>query len=195
MTDRPRRILILNGHPDGGHDHFDDALAATYAEAARGAGHHSTELRLADLDIPPLASRREWTDGPIPPDAERVQAAIKDCDHLVLIFPLWLGDMPARVKACLEQVLRPGFALSYEDKFPGALLKGRSARVISTMGMPGPIYRGFYRAHALKALKRNILGFCGFKPVRLTAIGGVEGSQKHRERWLARIERMGRAGQ
>ena len=30
--------------------------------------------------------------------------------HLVLMFPLWLGDMPALMKAFLEQVARPGLA-------------------------------------------------------------------------------------
>ena len=32
-------------------------------------------------------------------------------EHLVIVFPLWLGDMPAVLKGFFEQVLRPGFAI------------------------------------------------------------------------------------
>ncbi|NKI36609.1 NAD(P)H-dependent oxidoreductase [Wenzhouxiangella sp. XN79A] len=189
-----RRILVLHGHPDAGQGHFGDALVEAYAEGARQAGHAVVVERLADCDLPPLNSAKTWHEGPVPADAKRLQAAITECEHLVLLYPLWLGDMPAAVKAALEQVLRPGFALAYEGSDPGALLKGKSARVIVTMGMPGFFYRSFYRAHSLKSLKRNILSFCGFRPVRTTAIGRVDSSPAYRARWLKRIRAMGRAG-
>ena len=62
------------------------------------------------------------------------------------------------------------------------------------MGMPGFFYRSFYRAHSLKSLKRNILAFCGFRPVRTTVIGRVDSGPAYRERWLKRVRAMGRAG-
>jgi putative NADPH-quinone reductase len=52
-------------------------------------------------------------------------------------------------------------------------MRGRSARVIVTMGMPALIYRWYYGAHGLKNLKRNILRFVGFAPVRDTVVGSV----------------------
>jgi len=56
----------------------------------------------------------------------------------VLLFPLWLGDMPALLKGFLEQVARPGFAFAVERDSPliSKLLAGRSARVVVAMGMP-----------------------------------------------------------
>lgn len=194
MASSQRRILVLNGHPDAGAGHYDDALVEAYAEGARSSGHDVQVEVLHELDIPLLRSRQAWTDGPVPEGARRLQQALADADHLVLVFPLWLGGMPAMVKSALEQTLRPGFALAYEGDFPGPLLKGRSARVIATMGMPGLFYRWFYRAHSLKSLKRNILEFCGIKPVRLTTIGLVEGKPTHRKRWLDRVTEMGRTG-
>jgi putative NADPH-quinone reductase len=55
--------------------------------------------------------------------------SIKWCEHLVLVMPLWLGTMPALLKAFLEQVMRPGFAFQYGPRggAPTLLLKGRSA--------------------------------------------------------------------
>jgi len=75
----------------------------------------------------------------------------------------------------LEQVFRPGFALDYSNAgFPGKLLKGKSANIVVTMGMPTIAYKGFYFSHGVKNLRRNILYFCGIRPVRLTYFGGVE---------------------
>lgn len=187
-----RTILILNGHPDAGHGHYDDALVEAYADGAREAGHAVRIETVAALAIPPLDSQATWTDGPVPPGAARLQDAIREADHLVLVFPLWLGGLPALLKAALEQTLRPGFALGEEGAASIRLLKGRSARVICTMGMPGLFYRWFYRAHSLKSLKRNVLEFCGVRPVRLTTIGRVDGHAARRERWLDKVRHLGR---
>src|SRR3546814_9849412 len=57
-------------------------------------------------------------------------------DHLVILYPLWLGDVPALLKGFLEQILRPGFAIDEGSTGMSAkLLTGRSARIIVTMGM------------------------------------------------------------
>ena len=85
------------------------------------------------------------------------------------------GSMPALLKAFLEQVLRPGFAFGAAERrgMPKKLLAGKSARIVVTMGMPAFFYRLYYRAHSLKSLERNILGFVGIKPVRVTLLGNV----------------------
>jgi hypothetical protein len=43
------------------------------------------------------------------------------------------------------------------------------------MGMPAWLYRWFYGAHVMRALRRNVLGFMGLAPLRQTLIGRVEG--------------------
>lgn len=74
-------------------------------------------------------------------------------------------------------------------------LTGRSARVIVTMGMPAAIYRHLYRAHSLKSLERNVLGFVGLSPIRETLIGGVEGmSQKEVDEWFREVHTFGEEG-
>ncbi|MGF7204074.1 putative NADPH-quinone reductase [Sphingobium olei] len=103
---------------------------------------------MAELEFPVLRSQAEWQDGLVPADIEHAQQAIMRAEHLVILYPLWLGDMPALLKAFLEQVARPSFAFRYKEHgLPEKLLGGRSARVIVTMGMPGLFYRFFYRAH------------------------------------------------
>jgi putative NADPH-quinone reductase len=187
-----RRILVIQGHPDPTAGHFGHALAQAYATAAIEAGHRVESVNVGELDFPVLRSKDEWEHGPVPPSLEPVQRAIERAEHIVIFFPLWLGGMPALLKAFLEQVARPGFAV---DRTGAAsyrkLLAGRSARLVVTMGMPSLVYRFVFRAHSLKALERNILGFVGIAPVHETLIGSVEGDDSSRRRWLARLARLG----
>lgn len=193
----PRRILIIQGHPDAGARHFCHALASAYAEAAVAAGHSVQTLDVATLDFPLLRSKAEWDTGTVPPALKPAQEQIVWAEHLVFFFPLWLGGMPALLKGFLEQVARPGFALSAMDGqgMPKKLLAGRSARLVVTMGMPALVYRWVFRAHSLKALERNILGFVGIAPIHETLIGMVEGEARDRERWLTRLARLGAKAQ
>lgn len=188
-----RRILIIDGHPDANHAHFVHALTSAYAKGA--AAHDVETLRIADLDFPVLRNPKEWTEQAPPAAILAVQERIKSAEHLVILYPLWLGDMPALLKAFLEQTLRPGFAFRYSGgKVPDKLLAGRSARVIVTMGMPGFVYELFFRAHSVKSLERNILKFVGISPVRRTIIGSVEAGGRQRKRWLEKVETLGAAG-
>ena len=75
-------------------------------------------------------------------------------------------DHAGLLKAFLEQALRPGFAFDESSRMPRKLLKGRSARIVVTMGMPAFVYRWYFGAHGLRSLERNILGFCGIRPIR-----------------------------
>lgn len=189
------RITIIDGHPDPDPARFIHALADAYANGAEAAGHEVRRIVVANIEVPILRSQEDWLKGALAPSIAEAQEAIKWAEHIVLLYPLWLGDVPGLFKAFLEQVARPGFALRYTDKgFPEKLLKGRSARVIVTMGMPAPFYRFVYRAHSLKSLERNILRFTGFSPVRHSIIGSVGGSSGHRARWLERVRKLGAAG-
>lgn len=169
------RILLLQGHPDNTRTHLCHALAGAYAEGAQAAGHEVKVVDVAALDFPLLRSQEQWEHGDLPAGLADAQQAIAWAQHLVIFFPLWLGDMPALLKGFLEQVARPGFAFSAGARtaFTSKRLKGRSARIVATMGMPALVYRWFFRAHSVKSLERNILGFVGIAPVDETLIGGV----------------------
>lgn len=188
----PRRILVVLGHPDARPGRFNHALAAAYREAAEQAGHEVRTLAVAGLEFPLLRSKEEFDTGEVPPAIHEAQELIEWAQHLVLVYPLWLGTMPALLKGFLEQVFRPGFAID-PDKPWGGMLKGRSVRIIVTMGMPALFYRWFYRAHSLKSLERNILAFAGLGPIRATLIGMVEGSPGHREKSLRKVAALGKA--
>lgn len=115
---------------------------------------------------------------------------------MVIVFPLWLGGMPALLKGFLEQVARPGHAFEYvNDGFPRQLWKGKSARVVITMGMPAFVYRWWFGAPGLRTLERNILKFAGIRPVRENLFGGVGKVLKAKaDKWLATMRACGARG-
>jgi putative NADPH-quinone reductase len=190
-----KRILVIDGHPDLAGEHFVHGLAAAYREAALAAGHEVRTIAVASLDFPLLHSPEDFQKGRPPAAIEAAQRDIEWAKHLAVFYPLWLGSMPAVVKGFFEQALRPGFAFgpARGRGLPAQKLKGRSARVVVTMGMPTLFYRWFYRAHSLKSFERNILHFCGIRPVRATVVGTVEDATA-RERALAAMRRFGARG-
>jgi putative NADPH-quinone reductase len=190
-----KRILVIQGHPDARGGHLCHALAQSYADGAVEAGHEVRRIDVAQLDFPILRSAAEWEQGALPGTLIAAQQSIEWAQHLLLFFPLWLGDMPALLKGFLEQVARPGFA--FHDDGNGGFgkkgLSGRSARVVVTMGMPALVYRFYFRAHSLRSLERNVLGFVGMAPVHETLVGMVDKlDEAARAKWLGRLHALGR---
>ncbi|WP_366658454.1 NAD(P)H-dependent oxidoreductase [Fodinicurvata sp. EGI_FJ10296] len=192
----PRTIALIDGHPDPDPARLCHALADAYAAGATEAGHTVHRVTLASMDIAFLRTAAEWHDAEPNADIRRAQDAIAAADHLIIIYPLWLGTMPALLKAFLEQMARPGFAIPKGSIGANAgLLRGKSARVVVTMGMPVFVYRFYFFAHSLKSLERNILRFVGIRPIRETLIG-MMGPQGHDRaaKWVTRLADFGRRG-
>jgi putative NADPH-quinone reductase len=129
---------------------------------------------------------------PLEPDLQRVHDAILTADRLVMIFPLWLGLMPAIFHGFLERVLqREAVAAAKQRKFPKPL-RGKTVLVVMTMGMPALLYRWWFGAHALRVLK-YLLGAVGASSIRSLLLGNIEGvGAPGRAKWLSVMERRGR---
>jgi putative NADPH-quinone reductase len=184
------RITVIQGHPDADSARFCRALQTAYVDGARANGHDVRTLDIATLNVGPLRARRDW-ESPPPAAVIDAQDAIEWAQHLVFIFPLWLGSLPAALKGFLEQVFRPGFAFDTGKAFSGRL-KGRSARIIVTMGMPAWVYRLWFLARGTGSVEQGILRFVGIGPIRRTMIGTIEGlSPEKREAWLKAVRHLG----
>jgi len=189
-----KRIAIVQGHPDPRGGHLGHALAQAYAKGAEQAENEIKVIEVASLEFSFLRTKQEWEAG-APPDAIRdAQRTIGWADHLVFFYPLWLGSMPALLKGFLEHVFRPEFAIAKPEggKMWKKLLTGKSARIVITMGMPAFVYRWYFRAHSLKSLERNILGFSGVSPIKASLFGSIEArSDATRQKWLAKMRALG----
>lgn len=188
-----RAICVLQGHPHSNNGHFCHALAAAYREGAKEAGHSLSHFDIGAMEMPFLRDPAEFAT-PAPDPIRQVQQAVLAADHLVVVYPLWLGTMPALVKAFFEHFSRAEFAIEQSEKgWPRKMLKGRSAHVVVTMGMPAAAYRLMFGAHGVKGFESGILGMAGIGPIRESLIGGVGAEdEKGREKWLNKMRDHGR---
>jgi putative NADPH-quinone reductase len=188
-----RKVMIVVGHPQT--NTFCEALGHAYRTAADAAGHHAQLFPLATLTFDPILRHGYRMVQPLEPDLQKAYEALAACDHLVLIFPLWCGDMPALLKGFIERILQPDLIAraDTETAMNWSIFSNKTAHIIMTMGMPVSIYRWWYRGHALKLLTRNILNFIGIRPVRHTLFGMLGTSKPEtRNRWLDQVRELGR---
>jgi NAD(P)H dehydrogenase (quinone) len=188
-----KRILLVLGHPNN--DSLCAALAQAYEAGARASGADLRMHRVGDMQFD-AALRLGFKGGQrLEPDLQRFQDDLVWCEHLVMVFPLWWGGLPGPLKSLIDRTFLPGVTFKYKDgsPFQDKLLAGRSARVIMTMDSPNFWYNWILGRPLTKALKRQILGYCGLKPLKFTLLGNVRGSTpEKRNAWLQQVDFLGR---
>ena len=186
-----KKVLVVLAHPPAGS--YGAALAEAYAGQARRDGHEVKLLSLGTLKFDPVLHRSYRAVQPLEPALQAAQAQIRWAQHLVFVYPVWWGSVPAVLKGFLDRVFLPGFAFKYRPgkSLPEPLLKGRSAHLVLTMDTPPWYFRWIDRAPGLRQMKANTLEFCGIRPVKSLALGPVLGSsEQRRARWLKRVEAL-----
>jgi putative NADPH-quinone reductase len=187
-----KRIMVVVGHPQN--NTFCEALGKVYRDAASAVGHEVRLFLLSAMAFDPILHEGNRRTQPLEPDLQAAHQALKDCDHLVFIFPLWCGDMPALLKGFIERILQPDLIAreGTENAMNWSIFRDKTARVIITMGMPVLVYRYWYRGHALKLLTRNILNFIGISPVWHTLFGMVADVRPEvRHQWVEKVRKLG----
>ncbi len=185
----PKQITVILGHPDA--HSFCGALADHYVAAARAAGHEVRLFRLGDIAFDPVLRHGYQQRQPLEPGLETVREAISWAQHLVFVYPIWWGSMPALLKGLFDRIFLPGYAFKYRKDSPwwDRLLSGRSAHAITTMDTPPWYFRLVYSMPAHHQMRKTILEFCGIKPVRITSFGPVRNAtEPQRARWLKTVE-------
>mgnify|MGYP003673768457 CR=1 FL=1 len=185
-----KNILIINGHPNP--ESFCAAIVDRYVQGAARVTSVKT-LHIHKLDFNPNLQYGYEKRTELEPDLLEAQRLIKWADHLVWVYPLWWGGVPAILKGFLDRTFLPGFAFQkrensvWWDKY----LTGKSARIICTMDQPYWYYWLINGRPTQHAMKKMTLEFCGIKPVRTTNIGPIRLSKDaYREKWLRKIEQL-----
>ncbi len=187
-----KKILIIQGHPD--RESFNFGLAQAYKKGALAAKSEVKEIIIRDLNFNPNLQYGYRKRTELEPDLLEAQEKIKWADHLVLVYPVWWGSIPAIMKGFFDRVFLPGFAFQKRENsvWWDKLLKNKSARIISTLDQPAWYYWLIYRQPSNYAMKKLTLQFCGIDPVRVTTIGPIRLSKEaYRQKWLTKIEKLG----
>lgn len=188
-------ILLIHGHPS--ETSLSRALAASYARGAARAGATIEELDLTRLAFDPQLGPDLGKNQDLEPDLLHARRRIEAAGHVVWFFPTWWAGPPGVVKGFVDRTFLPGWAFRYRSSgnaLPDALLRGRSARIVTTMDSPGFWYRLWHQSSIHGAFERAFLRYVGFSPVKTTVFYAVRTSTpKLRARWLDQVERLGLA--
>jgi putative NADPH-quinone reductase len=185
-----KKICLVLCHPSD--KSFNGALCRQYMEGADRSGHEVRLLDLYNLKFDPIL--RDPLSFAQEEEAAILEArqAIKWCDHMVLVFPVWWFSLPALLKGFLDRVLIPGWAYKFDGPMMWQkLLRGRSARIICTMDS-APIFAKFIGDPVSGSLKSGTLGFVGFEPVSISCYGPLKLSCSWmRSQWLSEVRALG----
>jgi len=193
MSKTPKKIVLLCGNPDS--DTFTGGVLDHYQVAAEDAGHEVKRYNVGDMDYDPILHKGYKAIQQLEPDLLELQAAITECDHLVIAYPNWWCTMPASLKGIFDRMWLPGFAFNFnkETKKIEAHLKGKTARVYVISGSHSPFKTWWQFGDYTNEIQYGILEFAGIK-TRVTTYGPCEKvGDKCRSKWIKEIEAHGKA--
>src|SRR5215212_4694493 len=95
-----KRITVIQSHSDPmgnqfGHGH---ALANAYTQSAKTGGHEVRHIDVAKLNFPILRTKDDGENGRPSESIRQSQEAIGWANHLMILYPLWLGAMPRTLR-------------------------------------------------------------------------------------------------
>ena len=188
----PSKIVVIQGHPD--EQSFNESLAKAYVQGAQASGAEVRVVNVREMQFDLIMHHGYRRRQELEKDVVDAQETIAWADHLVFIYPVWWGNVPALLKGFIDRVFLPGFAFRMHPQsvWQEKLLKGRSARIISTMDQPNWFYRWVNGKPSHRAMKKTTLEFCGITPVKITSLGPLRFSTpEKRERWLQVVHTLG----
>jgi NAD(P)H dehydrogenase (quinone) len=187
-----KKILIINGHPNK--ESFNYGLSEAYKKGAEKSGNEVKEILVGELEFGPNLQYGYQKRTELEPDLLKAWKKIEWAEHIVWIYPLWWGFMPAILKGFIDRLFLPNFAFQYKENSTqwDKLLKGKTAHIINTMDYPVWYYRWFLRERGTKIMKNMILSFVGIRTTKTTYIAPIKSSnQEFRKNWIEKIKTIG----
>jgi NAD(P)H dehydrogenase (quinone) len=174
-----RKIFILVGHPDS--DSLNWTLADEYTRGAEASGHEVRKMTLEEMDFDVVLRHGYRSIQELEPDLKMFQENVRWCDHFVVLYPVWWSTMPAKLKGLFDRCWLPGFAFHMHKSGLGwdGLLKGKSASMIVTSDSRPTISRILF-GDTTNEMKRGMLGFAGFKPIRVHQFGNIKNADMNK---------------
>jgi len=187
-----KKILIINGHPNP--ESFNFGIVESYENGALASNAQVETIVIANLKFNPNLQFGYQKRTELEPDLLDAWEKIQNSEHLVWIHPVWWGGLPAITKGFIDRLFLPGMAFQYRQNsvWWDKLLKGKTAHIITTLDQPSWYYRLFFGRPSVNQLKKSTLEFCGVKPVKVSYIGIVKGSNEElRKKWLEKVYHFG----
>ena len=180
-------ILVISAHPSKGS--FNTQIAQELTRAMQKEGFSVHLLSLIELDFDPILRSGFSGKQELEPDLLEARRLFESAVHIVWVYPTWWGQWPALLKGFIDRVFLPGWAFKNKGgALPEGLLKGRSARIVSTMDSPWWWYRLAHGRAGHRSLENATLNYVGIKDVtESTLYRTKERSDEQRQRWLKKV--------
>jgi putative NADPH-quinone reductase len=173
-----RRILVANGHPDPRPARFCSAFCGAYEQGARAAG-----WTVRRLTVGSLASIVDSLT-----DSQALEAALEDIQwatQLIVVFPLWMDQMPPVLCDLFEENLARG-------NLDLGLAGEKSVRTVITMEFPALFQRALLQCGICAGGASHAIAVPGFYHMRQDFIGsGASIPAEQRGWWLANLREDG----
>lgn len=173
------RTLIILGHPS--ENSLCHAISQEYAKGASEKGSEVKILNVGSLHFNPNLKHGYKRNQNLEPDLVAAQELIKWASHLVFVYPVWWGGVPAILKGFIDRAFLPGFAYNTHEDLATVegLLSDKTARLIVTSDSNSMWLHLNYLHPAVNMMKKSVLEFCGVESVSVSSFGGIrEASEK-----------------
>ncbi|MCI4128476.1 NAD(P)H-dependent oxidoreductase [Bacillus haynesii] len=185
------QTAVIYAHPNP--NSFNGAILHQVIRALEDGKHSYDVIDLYKDRFDPVLlfdEKKRRSDMKRDPETAEYRRIVKNADHLIFIYPLWWGGMPAIMKGFIDRVFAAGEAYTYQGKLPKGLLKARTATVYYTADAPSWYLRFWRRDADWVTVKDVMLRFCGVRRVRRLLFAGVKDStEEKRTQWLDRVYR------
>jgi len=185
------QTAVIYAHPN--QNSFNGAILNQVIKALEDGKHFYDVIDLYRDRFDPVLlfdEKKRRSDMKRDPETAEYRRIVKNADHLIFIYPLWWGGMPAIMKGFIDRVFAAGEAYTYQGKLPKGLLKARTASVYYTADAPSWYLRFWRRDADWVTVKDVMLKFCGVRRVKRLLFAGVkDSSEEKRTQWLDRVYR------
>lgn len=185
------QTAVIYAHPNP--NSFNGAILNQVIKALEDGKHFYDVIDLYRDRFDPVLlfdEKKRRSDMKRDPETAEYRRIVKNADHLIFIYPLWWGGMPAIMKGFIDRVFAAGEAYTYQGKLPKGLLKARTASVYYTADAPSWYLRFWQRDADWVTVKDVMLKFCGVRRVKRLLFAGVKDSSEEKcTQWLDRVYR------
>ena len=186
------KIFLWVGHPR--ETSLSHGMADAYQRGAEEQGAEVRRMHLNEMQFDPDLTYGYHQRKDHEPCLTVWQDHLTWCTHTCWAYPIWWGNMPAKMKGVIDRAFLPGFAMEYhqDDPWWDRLLKGRSGDLLLTSDAPAWFDKIMYGRPAANQAKRAVMKFAGISPVKVLQVGTVKtASDKKIQKWLDQAYKMG----
>lgn len=187
------KTVIVYSHPY--EKSYNHAILESAIEGCRKNGHEVDVMDLYKDHFNPVMDINDLLGFvkhyQVDPQSKDYGERIKDADHLVLIFPIWWGIMPAIMKGFIDKVVAPGSFYDYNDDkvtMHTTINPDIKVTIITTMNTEKERYKSYFGNAIEGALIRGTFNTVGIDKVEWKSLNMVkEVSMEQRKQWLEEV--------